>query len=36
VGGVYEAFQIGVCALITIACLASLVVVWLDDHKRTY
>ena len=36
VGAVYEAFQIGVCALITIVCLASLVVVWRDDHKRTY
>ncbi len=36
VGAVYEAFQIAVCALITIACLASLVVVWRDDHKWTY
>jgi hypothetical protein len=36
VGAVYEAFQVGVCALITIAGLASLVVVWRDDHKWTY
>jgi hypothetical protein len=36
VGAVYEAFQIIMCALITIACLASLVVVWRDDHKWTY
>lgn len=32
-GGVPVALQIGVCALISIAAVLGLVVVWRDDHK---
>jgi hypothetical protein len=33
VDDVREALVIGVCALISLAAVVPLVVVWLDDHK---